>query len=375
VGTVTAQVLVTADGQAAIPGVGVVRLLFIGGTSFIGRHAVELAVDDGHEVTVFHRGRTNPGLLAGKIDHRLGDRDAGDYASIDEGVWWDAVIDVCAYVPRHVHQLADVLGGRAGRYVQVSSVSAYDPAQATVHEDSPLYEDPAAGIEDVSAFYGPLKAACERAAAARFGEVALVRPAYVCGPYDPTDSFTYWVRRMAEGGEVVVPDASAPMQIIDVRDLGAFLVRCATTAAAGAFDGVGPFASTASMLAEITPPGVTAHLVEIDAATLAAAGITLPMMDDDPNDAIISSRPGSRARAAGPHDERGPCRAGQDHLRPLTRHLGQTHQGHPGGGHHGLAGWPQEPSPEHSAELCRQSQARVGPARTHPASEPHQGTP
>jgi 2'-hydroxyisoflavone reductase len=154
-----------------------VRLLFIGGTSFIGRHAVELAVDDGHEVTVFHRGRTNPGLLAGKIDHRLGDRDAGDYASIDEGVWWDAVIDVSAYVPRHVHQLADVLGGRAGHYVQVSSVSAYDPAQATVHEDSPLYEDPAAGIEDVSAFYGPLKAACERAAAARFGEVALVRPA------------------------------------------------------------------------------------------------------------------------------------------------------------------------------------------------------
>ena len=96
---------------------------------------------------------------------------------------------------------------------------------------------------------------------------------------------------MAEGGEVVVPDASAPIQIIDVRDLGAFLVRCATTAAAGAFDGVGPFASTGSMLAEITPPGVTAHLVEIDAATLAAAGITLPMMDDDPNDVIISSRP------------------------------------------------------------------------------------
>jgi 2'-hydroxyisoflavone reductase len=276
-----------------------VRLLFIGGTSFIGRHAVELAVEDGHEVTVFHRGRTNPGLLADKIDHRHGDRDTGDYASIDDGESWEAVIDVCAYVPRHVQQLADVLGGRAGRYVQVSSVSAYDPAKATVHEDSPLHEDPAAGTEDVPAFYGPLKAACERAATARFGEVALVRPAYVCGPYDPTDSFTYWVRRMADGGDVIVPDASAPMQIIDVRDLGAFLVRCATTAAAGAFDGVGPFASTASLLAEITPPGVTTRLVEIDAATLAAAGITLPMMNYDPNDAILSSRPGSRARAAG----------------------------------------------------------------------------
>jgi 2'-hydroxyisoflavone reductase len=216
--------------------VGVVRLLFIGGTSFIGRHAVELAVEDGYEVTVFHRGLTNPGLLAGKIDHRLGDRDTGDYASIDHGESWQAVIDVCAYVPRHVHQLADVLGSRAGRYVQVSSVSAYDPAQATVHEDSPLLDDPAADTEDVSIFYGPLKAACERAAAVRFHEVAVVRPAYVCGPYDPTDSFTYWVRRMAEGGDVIVPDASAPMQIIDVRDLGAFLVRSATTTAAGAFD-------------------------------------------------------------------------------------------------------------------------------------------
>jgi 2'-hydroxyisoflavone reductase len=276
-----------------------VRLLFIGGTSFIGRYAVELAVEHGHDVTVFHRGRTNPGLLAGKIDHRLGDRDAGDYASIDDRESWDAVIDVCAYVPRHVHQLADVLGGRAGRYVQVSSVSAYDPAQATVHEDSALHDDPAADTEDVSAYYGPLKAACERAAGTRFGATAVVRPAYVGGPNDPTDSFTYWVRRMADGGDVVVPDASAPMQIIDVRDLGAFLVRCAAMDAAGSFDAVGPFASTASMLAEITPPDVTARLVEIDAATLAAAGMTLPMMDDDPNDAILSSRPGSRARTAG----------------------------------------------------------------------------
>ncbi len=275
------------------------RLLFIGGTSFVGRHAVELAVEDGHDVTVFHRGQTNPGLLVGDVDHRFGDRDAGDYTSIEDRESWDAVIDVCAYVPRHVHQLADVLDGRTGRYVQVSSVSANDPTQATVHEDSPLHDDPAAGTEDVRAFYGPLKAACERAAAARFGDVAVVRPAYVCGPYDPTDSFTYWVRRMSEGGDVIVRDASAPMQIIDVRDLGAFLVRCAATAAAGAFDGVGPFASTASLLAEITPPGVTARLVEVDAATLEAAGITLPMMLDDPNDAIISSRPGSFARAAG----------------------------------------------------------------------------
>lgn len=275
------------------------RLLFIGGTSFVGRHAVQRAVDEGDEVTVFHRGRTNPGLLADRIEHRLGDRDTGEYASIDGGERWDAVIDVCAYVPRHVHQLAGVLGGRCGHYVHVSSVSAYDPARATVYEDAPLHDDPAAETEDVTVFYGPLKAACERAATARFGNVAVVRPAYVCGPHDPEDSFTYWARRMAQGGDVVVRDASAPMQIIDVRDLGAFLVRCAATGAVGAFDGVGPFAPTASMLAEITPSGVTARLVEVGSAALSAAAITLPMMLDDPHDAIISSRPGRLARSAG----------------------------------------------------------------------------
>jgi 2'-hydroxyisoflavone reductase len=275
------------------------KLLFIGGTSFVGRHAVEQAVEHGHDVTVFHRGRTNPGLLGDRIGRRFGDRATGDYRSLDDAERWDALIDVSAYVPRHVHQLADVLAARCGHYVQVSSVSAYDPVQATVEEDSPLHADPPFPTEDTSAYYGPLKAACERAATARFDSVAIVRPAYVCGPYDPEDSFTYWARRMADGGDVIVRDKSAPMQIIDVRDLGAFLVCCATTGAEGAFDGVAPFAPTAAVLADITPPGVLARLVEVDSPTLSAAGIKLPMMLDDPNDAIISSRPGRLARAAG----------------------------------------------------------------------------
>jgi len=275
------------------------RLLFVGGTSFVGRHAVEQAVEQGHAVTVFHRGRTNRGLLGDRIEHRFGDRATGDYSSIDGAETWDAVIDVSAYVPRHVHQLADVLAARCGHYVHVSSVSAYDPSQATVEEDSPLHADPPGASEDTSLHYGPLKAACERAATTRFPSVAIVRPAYVCGPHDPEDSFTYWVRRMGDGGDVVVRDTAAPMQIIDVRDLGAFLLRCAATGAAGAFDGVGPFDSTASVLTEITPPDVAARLIEVDSATLAAAGIKLPMMLDDPNDAVISSRPGRLARAAG----------------------------------------------------------------------------
>jgi nucleoside-diphosphate-sugar epimerase len=278
------------------------RLLVIGGTSFVGRHLVEQAVAAGHDIAVFHRGRTNPDLLEGRVEHRLGDRDTGDYSSLADAEMWDAVVDVTAYVPRHVRQLADVLDGRAGHYVQVSSVSAYDIDRATIDESSPLYPDPPdAAIEDGSAAYGPLKAACERAAVDCFGarSTAIVRPAYICGPYDNEDSFTYWARRMADGGDVVVRDASAPMQIIDVRDLGAFLLHCAMTGAAGAFDGVGPYAPTGELLAEITPAGVIARLVEVDAAKLAAAAVTLPMMIDDPRDAVISVRPGVEARRAG----------------------------------------------------------------------------
>ena len=93
-----------------------------------------------------------------------------------------------------MHQLADVLGGRAGHCVHVSSVSAYDLDRATIAEDSPLYPDPPSAAEVGAATYAPLKAACERAAVERFGprSTAVVRPAYVCGPHDNEDSFTYW---------------------------------------------------------------------------------------------------------------------------------------------------------------------------------------
>lgn len=273
----------------------------IGGTSFVGRHAVEAAVDEGHDVTVFHRGRTNADLLDGRIDHRTGDRNAPDYAALDGTETWDAVLDVCAYVPRHVHQLADVLGGRVGHYVHVSSISAYDVAAITADEDSPLCADLAdPTIEDVTGeTYGPLKAMCERAGLERFGaeRTAIVRPTYVCGPHDSTDRFTYWVRRMADGGDVAVLAPSAPLQIVDGRDLGAFTSRLASEATAGAFDGVGPFAAPADLLAEITPEGVEIRTVGVSLEALEAAVVNLPLLAQEAD--AFMSRPGTRARAAG----------------------------------------------------------------------------
>lgn len=281
------------------------RLLVIGGTSFVGRHAVEAAVDptvgEGHDVTVFHRGRTNADLLTGRIDHRIGDRNAPDYSALDTGETWDAVLDVCAYVPRHVHQLADVLGTRAGHYVHVSSISSYDEDVITADEDSPLAADLAdPTVEDVTGeTYGPLKAMCERAGLARFGEdrTAVVRPTYVCGAHDPTDRFTYWARRVAAGGDVAVLDTTTPLQIVDARDLGSFMVGLATGAVAGSFDGVGPYAAITDLFAEITPAGVDVRFVPFTPEQLDAADVGLPLVSREP--VAFMARPGEKARAAG----------------------------------------------------------------------------
>jgi 2'-hydroxyisoflavone reductase len=278
------------------------RLLFVGGTSFVGRHAVEAAVADGHDVVVFHRGRTNDDLLAGRIVHLHGDRRVGAYSALEgDGSKWDAVIDVSAYVPRHVHQLADAVAGRTGHYVHISSISAYADDTITASEDSPVNADLAdPSVEEVTnETYGPLKAMCERAGQQRFGDdrTAVIRPTYVAGPHDPTDRFTYWARRMARGGDVAVVRSDAPLQVIDARDLGRFIVRCAESAASGQFDAVGPWAPLAAFLSTITPSGVEAELVEVDEAALEAAGTSLPLLSSEAD--AWMARPGERAVAAG----------------------------------------------------------------------------
>lgn len=112
------------------------RLLVIGGTRFSGRHLVDAAVAAGHDVTVFHRGGAAPDGVPGTTDLR-GDRDT-DLSALGSGSW-DATVDMCAYLPRHVRQLADALGGRGGHHLLVSSISAYRPhLPAGATEDAPL---------------------------------------------------------------------------------------------------------------------------------------------------------------------------------------------------------------------------------------------
>lgn len=212
----------------------------LGGTVFLGRAIVEAALARGHTVTTFTRGRSNPGLFAGAVKQLHGDR-RSDLSALDSGTW-DAVVDTCGYFPTDVSTSAALLAGRAGTYAFISSVSVYDD-----HLEPGADEDAAVGVLDGPAdeitgeSYGPLKALCEQAATAAFGDRALnIRPGLIVGPNDPTDRFTYWPVRLAEPGLAVLPATSARTQVIDVRDLAAWTVSCLEDGTGGTFNATGP---------------------------------------------------------------------------------------------------------------------------------------
>ena len=218
------------------------RILVLGGTSFVGRAIVEDALRTGADVTLFGRGKTGTGLFPGLI-RLIGDRDTGDYAALRERSW-DAVVDVTGYVPRHVGQAMDALGDRAGRYLFISSHAVYrhEGLRPGADEDAPRHA-PVRDTEELDGeIYGPLKVACEDDVVARYGRRAtIVRPGKVAGPHDWQDGLTYWVRRAASGGRVAVPgDPAQPVQIIDARDLARLVVQLLTDDRPGAFHAVGP---------------------------------------------------------------------------------------------------------------------------------------
>jgi len=230
-----------------------VELLVLGGTSFAGRHVVEQARAAGHTVTTFNRGRTNPGLFP-DVRHLRGDRASGDYAALEGAGPFDAVVDMCAYVPRAVRQAIGALGpaGLNGPYILISSVSAYAEPEAQVDvegftEESPLAMMPEAAdpaSEDVTGeTYGPLKALTEQAAGALLPDgLMIVRPGLIVGPHDPTDRFTYWIRRMAEGGTVLAPESPevARTQVIDATDMARWIVSSAAAGLTGTYNAVAP---------------------------------------------------------------------------------------------------------------------------------------
>jgi 2'-hydroxyisoflavone reductase len=216
------------------------KLLILGGTQFVGRTLVEHALADGHEVTLFNRGKTNPEAFA-DIETIVGDRDGGLEALGDRQ--WDAVIDTCGYVPRIVRQSAEYLRDKVERYVFISTISVYaESDQQNRDETAPLATLEDETTEEITgATYGGLKVLCEDVVHEIYGERALtVRPGLIVGAYDPTNRFTYWVSRIAKGGDVLAPGgADYPTQFIDARDLADFTLKLTTDGAEGFYNATG----------------------------------------------------------------------------------------------------------------------------------------
>jgi len=264
-----------------------VRLLVLGGTQFVGRALTETALAQGAEVTLFHRGQTNPGLFP-EAEHVLGDRDGG--LAVLDGRTWDACIDVSGYVPRLVGAAAQALRDRVGRYVYVSTISVYADLSVPRDEGGPLATIEDESEEEISGgSYGALKALGEKAVTATYGDrAAIVRPGFVIGPHDHTGRFPWWAHRAARGGEMIVPASFArAFQAIDARDLGDFLLLRARSPLTGVFNATGPVPPVTMLdFVEAAASASDADLnVEvIDDAFLTAQGIEdeLPLWADDP---------------------------------------------------------------------------------------------
>jgi nucleoside-diphosphate-sugar epimerase len=230
------------------------RLLILGGTVFLGRAVARHARDAGIEVTCATRGTS--GAPVDGVRWRRVDRDEpGGLAALD-GERFDAVVDV-ARRPSQVRSAVAALADRVGHWVYVSSCSAYAD-QATpgqVAGSAPLL--PAAPPEMDSGEgeeYGRGKVACEEAVVAAVGadRAFVCRAGLIVGPEDPTGRFSYWVDRLARGGEVLAPgDPADPVQFVDVRDLAAWLVHAAQAGLSGPYDGIGAPMSRADFLGAV----------------------------------------------------------------------------------------------------------------------------
>lgn len=217
------------------------RLLVLGGTRFLGIAVVEAALAAGHEVTLANRGVTSPRWFAEQEWIRVDL--AGDLDAL-AGRVWDGVVDLDpTQLTRHTRRRAEALAHAVDHYVFVSSISVYSDFSQPLDESSPLHEPPEPEPEEFAEeLYGGLKAGSERAVLHVFGaRAAVARAGLIVGPRDPTDRFTYWPRRLAEGGDVLAPgDPDAAVQLVDARDLGAWLVLLVEKRIGGVFNATGP---------------------------------------------------------------------------------------------------------------------------------------
>jgi 2'-hydroxyisoflavone reductase len=216
------------------------RILFLGGTGFTGPHQVEYALSRGHKVTIFNRGRSQPGLFPG-VPRIEGDRNTpGAFAKLGKGEW-DVIIDPPVTNPKWVRDAGVALKARAPHYIMLSTISVFSDYSQPVDENGPLHPPADIDAEYDAQAYGSNKVASEHEAARQFRNVTIVRPGLIVGPGDNSDRFSYWPQRIEKGGEIMAPgNPNDPVQYIDARDLAQWVVRLAENKVYGTFNATGP---------------------------------------------------------------------------------------------------------------------------------------
>lgn len=215
-------------------------LLILGGTGFLGPHLTREALHSGWQVTHFNRGRTAADGVPG-VETLIGDR-KGQLDAL-RGRKWDAVVDDTGFIPKYVRMSAQLLAQNCGYCLFVSSISVYASFARPNDEASATGKLADIGTEEITdTTYGPMKALCERYSQEAFnGRIGIVRPGYIVGPLDRSDRFTYWPVRAARGGEMLAPGTPHdPIQVIDVRDLAAWMMRLVASHTAGCFNAASP---------------------------------------------------------------------------------------------------------------------------------------
>jgi len=234
------------------------KLLIFGGTQFVGRHIAETALAHGHEVSLFHRGQTGPGLHP-QAEHILGDR-KGELSVIGDRRF-DAVIDVSGYLPQVVNKSVEFTRNLTNHYLFISTISVYDAeGMSQVDEATPLLVPPAEEVDVVTnETYGGLKVACEAAVRSAFPGATILRPGLVGGPYDHTKRFDRWIQAAIRDEKIRIPtDPDRAVQLVDGRDLAEFALTATERSLAGTFNITGVpsnWGELAAALRALAPSG------------------------------------------------------------------------------------------------------------------------